>query len=107
MFGRLLRGPDSSGLGCPGGAALVTGPLLVLVALIRVPAVPNVPLFRIAFVLTRPLGATTGDLLTEPVAKGGPDLGTTGASAGLLAVLVALMVRATRTPRPRDSGSGV
>ncbi|MFF5401486.1 hypothetical protein ACFY8K_06275 [Streptomyces misionensis] len=98
---------DSSGLGYLGGAALVTGLLLVLVALIRVPAVPNVLLFWIAFVLTRPLGATAGDLLTKPVAKGGLDLGTTGSSAVLLAVLVGLMVRATRTPRPRDSGSGV
>ncbi len=85
----------------------MTGLLLVLVALIRVEAVPNVLLFWIAFVLTRPLGATAGDLLTKPVAKGGLDLGTTGSSAVLLAVLVGLMVRATRTPRPRGSGSGV
>ncbi|MGN5379862.1 hypothetical protein ACQ4WX_29390 [Streptomyces lasalocidi] len=49
---------DSSGLGYLGGAALVTGLLLLLVALMKVPAVPNVLLFWIAFVLTRPLGAT-------------------------------------------------
>ncbi|MGW2423715.1 COG4705 family protein [Streptomyces sp. NPDC001709] len=82
---------DSSGLGYLGGAALVTGLLLVLVALMKVPAVPNVLLFWIAFVLTRPLGATAGDLLTKPVAKGGLDLGTAGSSAVLLAVLFALM----------------
>ncbi|MEH0550942.1 MULTISPECIES: COG4705 family protein [unclassified Streptomyces] len=81
---------DSSGLGYAGGAALVTGVLLVLVALMRVPAVPNVLLFWIAFVLTRPLGATAGDFLTKPVAKGGLDLGTAGSSAVLLAVLVGL-----------------
>lgn len=81
---------DSSGLGYAGGAALVTGVLLVLVALMRAPVVPNVLLFWIAFVLTRPLGATAGDFLTKPVAKGGLDLGTAGSSAVLLAVLVGL-----------------
>lgn len=32
--------------------------------------------------VTRPLGATAGDPLTKPVAKGGPNLGTVGSSAG-------------------------
>ncbi|MGX7760912.1 COG4705 family protein [Streptomyces angustmyceticus] len=82
---------DSSGLGYAGGALLVTGVLAVLVVLMRVPAVPNVVLFWIAFVLTRPLGATAGDFLTKPVAKGGLDLGTAGSSAVLLALLVGLM----------------
>ncbi|MFF4685743.1 hypothetical protein [Streptomyces sp. NPDC001307] len=85
---------DSSGLGYLGGAALVTGVLLVLLVLMKVPAVPNVLLFWIAFVLTRPLGATAGDLLTKPVAKGGLDLGTAGSSAVLLAVLFGLMAYA-------------
>lgn len=82
---------DSSGLGYAGGALLVTGLLAVLVALMRVPAVPNVLLFWIAFVLTRPLGATAGDFLTKSTTKGGLDLGTAGSSAVLFAVLVALM----------------
>ncbi|MFB7593802.1 hypothetical protein [Streptomyces sp. NPDC056160] len=85
---------DSSGLGYAGGALLVTGGLAVLAALMKVPAVPNVLLFWIAFVLTRPLGATAGDFLTKPVAKGGLDLGTAGSSAVLLAVLFALMAYA-------------
>ncbi|MFI2202417.1 hypothetical protein ACH47Z_16880 [Streptomyces sp. NPDC020192] len=85
---------DSSGLGYLGGAALVAGVLLVLVALMKVPAVPNVLLFWIAFVLTRPLGATAGDFLTKPVAKGGLNLGTAGSSAVLLAVLFGLMAYA-------------
>ncbi|OIK04903.1 hypothetical protein [Streptomyces monashensis] len=90
---------DSSGLGYLGGASLVTGLLLLLVALMKVPAVPNVLLFWIAFVLTRPLGATAGDLLTKPVAKGGLDLGTAGSSAVLLAVLFGLMAYAQRKER--------
>lgn len=82
---------DSSGLGYAGGALLVAGLLSVLLALMRVPVVPNVLLFWIAFVLTRPLGATAGDFLTKPIAKGGLDLGTAGSSAVLLAILIGLM----------------
>lgn len=82
---------DSSGLGYAGGALLVSAALGLLLALVRVPVVPNVLLFWIAFVLTRPLGATAGDFLTKPVAKGGLDLGTAGSSAVLLAVLIGMM----------------
>ncbi|GAA4256336.1 COG4705 family protein [Dactylosporangium darangshiense] len=82
---------DSSGLGYGGSALLVTGTLVALLALKYVPPVPNVALFWAAFVLTRPLGATAGDLLTKPTAKGGLDLGTLGSSAVLLTVLFALM----------------
>ncbi|MFF9478022.1 hypothetical protein [Streptomyces sp. NPDC014733] len=93
---------DSSGLGYAGGALLVTGALAVLVALMKVPAVPNVLLFWIAFVLTRPLGATAGDFLTKPLAKGGLDLGTAGSSAVLLTVLIGFTVRAQLRER-RDA----
>ena len=85
---------DSSGLGYAGGALLVTGLLMVLVALRPLPVVPNTLLFWIAFVLTRPLGATAGDFLTKPIAKGGLNLGTAGSSAVLLAILFALMAYA-------------
>ncbi|WP_433042715.1 COG4705 family protein [Dactylosporangium sp. CS-033363] len=85
---------DSSGLGYAGGALLITGLLVVLLALKWVPAVPNVVLFWLAFVLTRPLGATAGDFLTKPAAKGGLALGTLGSSLVLLAILLGLMARA-------------
>ncbi|MET7519025.1 hypothetical protein ABZS88_37465 [Streptomyces sp. NPDC005480] len=99
---------DSSGLGYAGGALLVSGALAVLVALMKVPVVPNVLLFWIAFVLTRPLGATAGDFLTKPVAKGGLNLGTAGSSAVLLAVLLGLVAyaqiqeRRTTAVRPTE-----
>ncbi|GAA0665546.1 MULTISPECIES: COG4705 family protein [Streptomyces] len=96
---------DSSGLGYAGGALLVIGVLAVLVAMMRAPAVPNVLLFWIAFVLTRPLGATAGDFLTKPVAKGGLDLGTAGSSAVLLVILFGLMAYAQVRER-RATGSG-
>ncbi|WP_406471945.1 hypothetical protein [Streptomyces sp. NBC_01615] len=93
---------DSSGLGYAGGALLVGGVLAVLLALTRVPVVPNVLLFWFAFVLTRPLGATAGDFLTKPVAKGGLDLGTAGSSAVLFAILIGLMGYAHVKERGRN-----
>lgn len=66
-------------------------------------------LFWIAFVLTRPFGATLGDVLTKPYEKGGLDFGTIGSSAVLLAVLLALVVVVVvatyreRKPSPADN----
>ncbi|MFJ7497253.1 hypothetical protein ACIQZB_40240 [Streptomyces sp. NPDC097727] len=97
---------DSSGLGYAGGALLVTALLAVLAALMRVPAVPDVALFWIAFVLTRPLGATAGDFLTKPAAKGGLDLGTPGSSAVLLVVLLGLMAHAHAQERKNTAHRG-
>ncbi|MEU1371604.1 hypothetical protein ABZ454_36590 [Streptomyces sp. NPDC005803] len=97
---------DSSGLGYAGGALLVSGTLAVLLALMKAPAVPNVLLFWFAFVLTRPLGATAGDLLTKPVAKGGLDLGTAGSSAVLLAILAGLVAYAQVQERRRTEAAG-
>ncbi len=82
---------DSSGLGYLGSNAIVTGALILLLAFKYVPWISNVLLFWLAFVLTRPFGATAGDYLTKPVAKGGLNLGTIGSSAVLLVILLALM----------------
>ncbi len=79
---------DNSGLGFGGGAALITGLLvLVIVAHYRT-EISKVILFWIAFVLTRPFGATFGDLLTKSAEKGGYDFGTIGASIILAALLI-------------------
>jgi uncharacterized membrane-anchored protein len=47
--------------------------------------------FWIAYVLTRPFGASCGDLLSQPVSNGGPGLGTVGTSALFLGVILALV----------------
>ncbi|MBN3790482.1 hypothetical protein [Burkholderia sp. Ac-20353] len=90
---------DSSGLGFAGGALLIGGLLVVIVLAHYFTRISGVLLFWAAFVLTRPFGATVGDLLTKPVAKGGLALGTIGSSAVLLSVLVALVVYATLAQR--------
>ncbi len=84
---------------------MLIGAAIALTALAyRYTRLDRVLLFWIAFVLTRPFGATFGDLLTKPAARGGLDLGTIGSSAVLAAILLALIVyngaanaRATRT----------
>ncbi|MGP4854845.1 hypothetical protein ACTXP3_27135, partial [Klebsiella pneumoniae] len=55
---------DSSGLGFAGGALLIAGAIALIVAAYYLTGISRVALFWMAFVLTRPLGATGGDLLT-------------------------------------------
>jgi uncharacterized membrane-anchored protein len=86
---------DDSGLGFGGGALLI-GSLIALVVLAKFfTNLSTVLLFWIAFVLTRPFGATFGDLLTKTNEKGGLDLGTKGSSLvlfGILLIFVAYVV---------------
>lgn len=56
--------------------------------------------FWIAYVLTRPFGASFGDLLSQPHENGGLGLGTVGTSAIFLTVIVALVFFMTRAQRP-------
>ena len=87
---------DDSGLGF-GGGALVISSLIGLVLLAHFYSrISKVLLFWVAFVLTRPLGATMGDLLTKPHDKGGLDFGTVGSSAILAAILGIFVLIAIR-----------
>lgn len=83
---------DDSGLGFGGGAALITGLLFVVILLHYYIKISKVVLFWIAFVLTRPFGATFGDLLTKSAEKGGYDFGTIGASVILGTLLIGFVV---------------
>lgn len=47
--------------------------------------------FWIAYILTRPLGASLGDLLSQPLANGGLGLGATGTNAVFLVTIVGLV----------------
>lgn len=82
---------DDSGLGFAGGALLIGSLLAVVVAAYYTTRISRVALFWLAFVLTRPFGATLGDVLTKSTEQGGLDLGTIGSSAVLAAVLVAMV----------------
>ena len=78
---------DSSGLGFAGGALLIAGLLALVLAAHYYTQISQVMLFWIAFVLTRPFGATLGDILTKSHAKGGLDFGTIGSSIVLVSIL--------------------
>ncbi len=90
---------DSSGLGFLGGAALVAGLLLLILGATFFTKINRVLLFWLAFVLTRPFGATFGDLLTKPATKGGFGYGTIGSSLILGALLVAFVAYTTMKDR--------
>jgi uncharacterized membrane-anchored protein len=83
---------DSSGLGFAGGAALIGSLLAVVLVLTFFTRISRVLLFWVAFVLTRPFGATVGDVLTKPGEKGGLGFGTIGSSAILAAILIGLVI---------------
>lgn len=83
---------DDGGLGYAGGAAVFGGALAVLALLWRFTAVSRVALFWLAFVLSRPLGATLGDFLDKPLAQGGIGIGRDHISL-VLAVAIVLAIR--------------
>ncbi|WP_369915541.1 hypothetical protein AB8810_03205 [Xanthomonas sp. NCPPB 3005] len=87
---------DDSGLGFLGGASLIGATLAAIALAGAFTRIDRVALFWAAFVLTRPFGATLGDLLTKPTAQGGLDLGTVGASLVLAGILVAVLYASTR-----------
>ena len=75
------------------GSALVFGVGLALLAILYFSTkVSRVTLFWAAFILTRPLGATVGDWLDKPVAKGGLDMSRPVASVVLLVVILVLVL---------------
>ena len=65
---------DSSGLGYEGAAIVFAGALALVAGTYFYTKVSRTLLFWSAFILTRPLGATVGDLLTKPIANGGLNL---------------------------------
>ncbi|MGB1881253.1 MAG: hypothetical protein ACPHTD_11105, partial [Gammaproteobacteria bacterium] len=82
---------DDSGLGFLASAALIAAAIMALAGAHYFTRINRVALFWLAFVLTRPFGATFGDLLTKPSVEGGLALGTAGSSLVLATILVALI----------------
>jgi len=93
-FGDFLS--DNLGLGYMTGALITGLIILIVVALHYFTKINHVVLFWIAFVFTRPFGATFGDLLTKSLAKGGLDLGTLNASLISLALMVLMIIISQR-----------
>jgi uncharacterized membrane-anchored protein len=93
---------DSTGLGYEGGAFVFAAALAVLAAVYFWTNVSRVFLFWAAFILTRPLGATIGDLLDKPLSQGGLALSRPIASAVIAAFILGFILllpqRAGRHP---------
>jgi uncharacterized membrane-anchored protein len=79
---------DTTGLGYEGGALVFAAALAIVAGLYFRTNVSRTLLFWTAFILTRPLGATVGDLLDKPVANGGLALDRFSASAVLAAFII-------------------
>ncbi len=82
---------DTNGLGYGRGALVFGAGLAVIAALYFFTSTSRTALFWSAFILTRPLGATIGDLLDKPVANGGFAISRFYAS-GLLAVVIIVCI---------------
>ena len=89
-FGDYLN--DGLGLSYLVGAMITLLVILVVIALHYFTKLNRIVLFWIAFIFTRPFGATFGDFLTKPIAKGGLDLGTVNASMISIAIMIVLIL---------------
>jgi uncharacterized membrane-anchored protein len=93
-----------AGLGYEGGALVFAALLVLIAAAYFWTAISRVLLFWVAFILTRPLGATLGDLFDKPVAQGGFNFSRPLASAVLAGAVLACILlfpqRAAADPAP-------
>jgi uncharacterized membrane-anchored protein len=87
---------DDLGFGFAQSAIMITGVLILLAILHFYTEVSKILLFWLAFVLTRPFGATFGDLLTKTHEHGGLDLGTIGSSLFFAVILVLAVIKEVR-----------
>ena len=97
---------DSNGLGYSGGALVFGVGLAALAVAYYTTNVSRVVLFWAAFILTRPLGATLGDLLDKPVSAGGLALSRYSASAAFIVVMVVLLVALPQRAGQHPSAKG-
>ena len=81
-------------------SALIYGGLIAAVTIVYYAFKANaITAFWIAYILTRPFGASCGDFLSQPAANGGLGLGTVGTSAIFLAAILGLVSYLTISQR--------
>ncbi|SAL06059.1 membrane protein [Caballeronia calidae] len=94
---------EALGLGFSWGV-VVFGALIAATAAAAYLGVNRVLAFWIAYILTRPLGASLGDLLSQSRTYGGVGFGTVYTSVGFLVLIIALVVLVSiRKPSAEDS----
>jgi uncharacterized membrane-anchored protein len=95
-LGDFLADRTGLDLGYEGGALVIIAVLAIIAASCLFTSTSRTLLFWLAFILTRPLGATLGDILTKTHEQGGLDLGTIGSSIVLGVFLIACIFLAGR-----------
>lgn len=90
---------EGLGLGYLEAAAIVAALTALTYLASRIHPSAAVPAFWAAYILTRPLGASLGDYLTQPSDEGGLGWGTSGISFFFLLAIIALVVYLTKTRR--------
>lgn len=88
------------------GALVTSAVIAIVLALHYFTKVNEVVLFWIAFIFTRPFGATFGDFLTKPTAKGGLNFPREYASLITLALLAAVLFASLRMERKTSRAGG-
>ena len=98
---------NTNGLGYEGGALVFAAGLVLIMLAYFHTGISRTFLFWSAFTITRPLGATLGDLLDKPLDQGGLDLSRYAASATLAAIILACILimpqRAGKRPTAQHS----
>ena len=82
-------------------ALIFAAGIAIIFALYRTRVMNGVLAFWLAYILTRPLGASLGDLLTQAPADGGLGIGTIPVSAVFLLVIVVLVTYLTREEKKK------
>lgn len=93
---------DDLEMGFTTSASLIAGLLVLCILLHYYTRVSSLLLFWTAFVLTRPFGATFGDLLTKQPEHGGLGIGTVGASMIFSIILIVALMREKMAEKSRD-----
>jgi uncharacterized membrane-anchored protein len=91
---------EALGLGFPLGV-LIFAALIAMTGAAAFLGANRIAAFWVAYVLTRPLGASLGDLVSQPRHYGGLGLGTVYTSAAFLAVIVGLVAYVSVANRSR------
>ncbi|MGH8093964.1 MAG: COG4705 family protein [Chthoniobacterales bacterium] len=95
---------DTTGLGYEGGALVFFGALALVAVVYFWTGISHTALFWSAFILTRPLGATLGDLLTKPISHGGLHLGRIASSLVIAAFIVVAILFSSREAGQHPGG---
>ena len=86
---------ESTGLGYAYAALLFAGVIVLTFLAYYFMKLNAILAFWIAYIFTRPLGASLGDLLSQPVSAGGIGLGTTLTSIIFLVIILGLVIYLT------------